>query len=258
MLCCARTDSQQVTSELALVKQRGVLVMLCFPHQDSEFVRVNLERGPMKHVGTAEDFAGFDVDLIQAFAVHLGVKLELRPVSKPSYSELVPALLRNEGDLVASSFSITPEREKVVDFSTPYLRLAELVLTRKGVAIRGPEDLKGKTAAMIAGSSQAERLRALGVADKPFVEVEFTRDKYIAVAEGKADYTVVDDGYMTKKMMDEFSDLAIVLKLGVGAEYAVAVRQGSDLKPALDSFLTELRRSGKLAAIAKTWGRTLE
>jgi ABC-type amino acid transport substrate-binding protein len=104
------------TSTVASVKARGKLVMLCFPHQDNGFISVNLGAGPMPKAGGEKNFQGVDVDIMVGFAQFLGVSLEIRSISVPSYGELIPALLRGDGDVIASSFSVTAERQKVVDF----------------------------------------------------------------------------------------------------------------------------------------------
>ena len=49
------------------------------------------------------------------------------PVSR---DRLIPALLAGEGDLVAANLTVTPERERQVDFSEPYLEdVKEVVVT---------------------------------------------------------------------------------------------------------------------------------
>jgi len=112
--------------DLAAARGRGKLVMLCFAKQDSIFARANLdvmrEQGlTLAKLRDPAHFQGADVDLMKAFAASLGLPLEIRSVTT-SYAELMPALVAGEGDVVASSITITEEREKIVDFSAPYLQ----------------------------------------------------------------------------------------------------------------------------------------
>ncbi|MCO5966762.1 transporter substrate-binding domain-containing protein [Sinorhizobium meliloti] len=44
----------------------------------------------------------------------------------------VPFLVSNRADVVISTFSITPERQKVVDFSVPYASAVQFVAASKG------------------------------------------------------------------------------------------------------------------------------
>src|SRR4051794_15692967 len=83
------------------------------------------------------------------------------PVSR---DRLIPALLAGEGGLVAANLTVTPERERQVDFSAPYLENV------KEVVVTGPaspelatlEDLAGKEVWVRRSSSYRGSLEALG------------------------------------------------------------------------------------------------
>jgi ABC-type amino acid transport substrate-binding protein len=244
--------AQQATSDLAAVKARGKLTVLSFPHQDSEFMSVNLERGPMRKLGGVEDFRGLDVDIMAGFASALGVTLEIRPVATPGYGELIPELLAGHGDVVASSFSITSERLKQVDFSTPYFESRELVVLRQDAKLATAADLKGRKGAAVRGSSQVELMRGLCVAEADLVLAEFTRDNYQAVADGHADFTVVDGG-SPDLVLGDFPGLKTAFPVGDGMRYGFAVRKGSDLLPFLDRHIKKLQASGKLEELRLKW-----
>lgn len=242
----------QDPGELAKVKQRGTLVMVCFPHQENPFVSVNLDHGPMHKVGGVEDFRGLDIDLQAGFARSLGVTLEIRPVSKPGYDELIPDLLDGKGDLIASSFTITPSRAAKVVFSEPYYTVPEVVVVRKGSSIKTEADVAGKKAATVRGSAQSELLRRLGVKEDDLLYVEFTRDNYVAVADGQTELTLLD-GTSVRRILKEFESLEIAFSVGAGISYGVAFRKGSDLAPAFNSYLATLKSSGALESMTLRW-----
>ena len=246
LTAAAQTDP--ATSELEEVRQRGRLVMICFPHQDSEFVSVNLAAGPMARVGDTSSFVGADVDLMAEFAAELGVELEIRPVAEPSYGALIPALLGGDGDLVASSLTITEERRRQVDFSVPYHVVHPVVVTRRDGGPASVDELQGRTAAAIPSSSQEQLLRGLGFGGDRLVPVSFTRDGLLAVAEGQADLVLVDSG-VAGRLLPEFPGLVAAFGLPGEEGYGFAVRPGSNLLPALDAFLAGLSSSGRLAEI---------
>ena len=83
------------------------------------------------------------------------------PVSR---DRLIPALLAGEGDLVAANLTVTPERERQVDFSEPYLgNVREVVVTgpaSPGLATLG--DLAGEEVWVRRSSSYWGSLEALG------------------------------------------------------------------------------------------------
>jgi len=240
-------------SAVTAIKARGKLVMVCFPHQDNPFIQVNLEQGAMKRVGTAADFKGVDVDLMDAFARSLGVQLEIRPVSTPSYAELIPTLLAGPGDVIASSFSVTPERAKQVDFSDRYFEVYQVVLVRKDSKIKGPNDLKGKTAVFVPGAMMEGTARDFGIPPEHVHHQGFTRDVLLEVANKEADFTIIElDDYETRTpLLNEFEDLKVAFRVGKTEPYAFAVPKGSDLREPLNAFIAKVRTSGELAAAIK-------
>lgn len=234
--------------ELAAIRERGRLVMVAFPHQESHFVRADLSKGKMPAFGPADHFAGIDVEVMGLFAESLGVELWVRRASEPSYAALIPDLLGAHGDVIASSLSITDERKKRVVFSRPYHEVYPVVIVRKGSAIRAVRDLAGKVGAAIPGSSQEERLHTLGVPVDLLHPVSFMYENYVAVAEGEADYTLVDSG-SAARVLAKVEGVEIGFRLPGSDFYGYALRPGSDLLPALDGFLEELEASGRLAEI---------
>ncbi|HVR09854.1 MAG TPA: transporter substrate-binding domain-containing protein [Thermoanaerobaculia bacterium] len=225
-------------SSLAEVKARGKLIVLCFPHQESPFIRVRAEVG-LGH------YDGVDYEVMEGFARSLAVALEVRPV-KPSFNALLPALLRGDGDVIASEFSVTEERRKQVDFSVPYFTVHHLVVVPAGSAVRTPADLAGKRASTIVGSSNEEQTRALRPGSISYAD--FTRWSFDALNEGKADFTVQDEPSVWR-LLKLYPNLKVALQLPGAEYYSYAVVPKSDLKPALDRYIEKLRRSGKLDEI---------
>ena len=72
---------------------------------------------PFGSVGTDMTPQGYDIDMAKLIAEKLGAKLELTPVTS---ANRVPFLQTGKVDLVISSLGKNPDREKVIDFSTPY------------------------------------------------------------------------------------------------------------------------------------------
>ncbi len=95
--------------------------------------------------------AGSDVEAAQLLAKDLGVQLE---IVNSTNSARIPNLLSNKADLIISSLSITPERQKAVDFSIPYGAIQAAVGAPKGLKITGIDDLAGKTVAVTRGGPQ--------------------------------------------------------------------------------------------------------
>ena len=88
----------------------------------------------------------------------MGVELQIVEVSGPNR---IPFLMTNKADIVISSFSVTPERAKVVGFSAPYSVNQLVVGAPKSVAISKLGDLAGKRVAVVRGNLQDLELTSL-------------------------------------------------------------------------------------------------
>lgn len=134
-------------NELEAIKSRGVLRALTRNNATCYY------EGP-------HGAAGFEYDLVKAFADDLGVRLELTVTG--SFKEMVPVLLHGKADLIAAGFTRTGAREGRLAFGPGYLQVQQQVVGRRG----GPSpekvaDLVGLPLWVNAGTAYDERLREL-------------------------------------------------------------------------------------------------
>jgi membrane-bound lytic murein transglycosylase F len=86
---------------------------------------------------------GFEYDLAKAFSGYLEVDLEVRTTP---WVDMIDAVNKGEGDLIAASLTATPAREEQVDFSNEYLSVQQrVVLHEDNYTIKDVGDLNGKT-----------------------------------------------------------------------------------------------------------------
>jgi membrane-bound lytic murein transglycosylase MltF len=153
---------------------------------------------------------------------------------------LLRALTAGQIDAVAAQWTITPEREQLVDFSAPYRRnVSEIVVTAPGVpAIGSVEDLSGREVFVRRSSSYAESLRErnrqlerdgrppITLLDAP----ENLEDDDILemVDAGLVAITVVDD-YLAEFWSQIFTGMKVdpTLTLRTGGGLALAFRKNS-------------------------------
>jgi len=113
---------------------------------------------PFGSVGTDMQPQGYDIDMAELLAKSLGVKLKLVPVNS---ANRIPYLTTNKVDMVISSLGKTPEREKVVDFSTAYAPYFQGVFGPADVKVSTPADLNGKTVGATRGALEEIALSQL-------------------------------------------------------------------------------------------------
>ena len=82
-----------------------------------------------------QEYVGFDIELLQAFARKERVNLQIVTMN---FESLVAALASGKVDMIADGIAITEERQKQVDFSDPYMEFRTAAVTlksRTGVAV---------------------------------------------------------------------------------------------------------------------------
>lgn len=104
--------------------------------------------------------AGFEYDLVKAFADSLGVELNIRVVD--DFVRLIPDLMSHRADMAAAGLTVTEERSSEISFSQPYLYSSQQLVYKNGTKKpRLVRELAGKNLAVLANSSHAENLRKI-------------------------------------------------------------------------------------------------
>jgi polar amino acid transport system substrate-binding protein len=123
----------------------------------TKHLRIGIDLGAPFYGFTDEKLqpTGSDVDGARLLAADMGMELEIIQTTNPTR---IPNLQTNKADIIFSSLSITPERAKVVDFSTPYGAIQSVVAAPQSIVLHGFDDLAGKTVAITRGGTQDKDL----------------------------------------------------------------------------------------------------
>ncbi len=129
----ACSDSHKEKKDaLEVIKQRGVLKVGVFS-----------DKPPFGSVDSKGQYQGYDVVIAKRMALDLlgdENKIEFIPVEASARVEFLKA---NKVDIIMANFTRTKEREKVVTFAKPYMKVALGVISKDGV-IKNIEELKDK------------------------------------------------------------------------------------------------------------------
>ena len=239
----------------AMVKRRIIRVLV--PHSKTIYF---VERGQPRGLAY-EAFKAFE-DEINKKRGTLKVNVVFFPTTR---EKLVPDLLAGLGDVVAAGFTITPERDKVVDFAIPSTTkpVSEIVVTGpQSPQLASLDDLAGKEVFVRKSSSYWEHLEQLNARFKkegkaaivlrPAPEDLEDEDLLEMLNAGLFGIAVVDD-YKLEIWSKIFPKIKARPDLAVstGGELAWAIRPNSpQLKAALDAFLKTHRQG-------TTFGNTL-
>jgi polar amino acid transport system substrate-binding protein len=193
---------------------------------------------------------GYDVDIAKELAKDMGVKLE---VVDTTSSNRIPNLQTNKVDVVFCNFTRTLERAKEIAFTDPYVIATEGLLVRTGSGVTSLESMKGRTVAVVKGSTNADVLRERGI-DVKVAEFDSSQVAVLAVKQGQADAMVEDSNYLQYQAKLN-PGLQVVTSDLVPLEYnAFGVKQGDQVwLNYLNQFLFDLSSSGKNLELYRKW-----
>jgi len=99
---------------------------------------------PFESQDSSGNIVGFDIDIMNAICADIKAKCTY---VNQDFDGIIPALLAGKFDVIDSSISITPEREKTIDFTNKYYNTPAAIIAPKD------SDLKGVTKADLAGKT---------------------------------------------------------------------------------------------------------
>ncbi|MBL7174890.1 MAG: membrane-bound lytic murein transglycosylase MltF [Desulfobacteraceae bacterium] len=204
--------------------------------------------------------AGFEYELFTAFSDHLGVELKM---ITPTWEGLINKLKNGHGDIIASSMTITPSREKIVDFSDGSLTIQQMaIFHRDNWNIKKLEDLKGKTIHVRSGTSYEERLGEL-ISDGLDINIKLyedipTEELIRMVAEKEIQVTIADSNIALLNRR-YYPDIKIAFPIEEPQSLGWAVKKGDKaLLSEINKFFKQIMQSGIFAKIYEKYYANVE
>jgi ABC-type amino acid transport substrate-binding protein len=142
------------------------------------------------------DWAGVEAQDAAELATLLGVGFD---ITEYSYDVLPRTLTTGQADIIGAQLFVTPERKRVIDFSTPYYRAGQLFYVRRDSRYQTMAQLNRPGVRFVAGFGTAQLDLARKYLPKAEIEAPPLRGKlilYDPIAEGRADVTMTDASAM--------------------------------------------------------------
>ena len=237
------------TGDLDGMLDRRVIRVLTVNSKTFYFIDKGVQRGIV-----VDYFRVFESELNTKLAAenklkdkNLKVWLVFIPVRR---DQLLPELAAGKGDIAAANLTITPERQKLVDFSGAGLsNVSEVVVTgRASPKVASLDDLSGKSVFVRKSSSYYESLVALNqkftAAKKPPVSLKeapetLEDEDLLEMLNAGLIPIVVVDKHIADFWKQIFPELVVhdSVAIRTGGEIAWALRKGTpQLKAAADDF----------------------
>ena len=215
------------------------------------------------------EYKGLEDSLAEMIAEYLGVDIEFTTVTAATRGELLDS---GDIDAVLATFTITDERKKTWDFSTPYYTDYVSVLVEDSTGIKELADLKDKVVGVSSGSTSARALtKAMidaGVIDGAGFDADsFNADTWkdgisfrqyddypaisTALSAGEIDGFCVDKSILAiyKTEGRSYIDAEFAPQ-----EYGIATKKGSDFSTVCDDLVQGWLADGTIDQLIKDNG----
>ncbi len=196
------------------------------------------------------DLEGSDIDIVREIANAIFGDPERVQYVVLNIADRATALERDQVDVVVNSFTVTCARQRLVEFSAPYMRATQRLLVPRGSGVREAEDLRGRRVCTSLGSTTEGVLRDLGLdvlslTGIPDCMLEMQRGRVAAVS---------SDDVILAGLAAQDPNTEVVGRALDSARYAVGMRPDEpDLVRFVNGVLEAARADGSLAESNQRW-----
>jgi polar amino acid transport system substrate-binding protein len=202
---------------------------------------------------------GMDADLAKALAQAMGLTATVKNVT---FDAIIPGLAANKYDLGMSSFTITQEREKTVDFvSYAIAGTSFFVKSDGGPNVQSLADLCGEKVAAERSTTQAADATAQDkkckAAGKPGVSVSVFPDENgvnLALSSGRATVAMADSPPAAYAVEQSDGQFKLTGKQYGTALYGIAMPKGNGMAKPVQGALKAVMADGAYDRIFSYWG----
>jgi polar amino acid transport system substrate-binding protein len=247
---------EQPADLLSEIQDRGVLRVATDPQYPPQSA-LNEETG---------EWEGYDIDVAREIANRLGVEVEF---VTPGWETIIAGNWGDQWDLSVGSMTVTPERNEVLHFATPYYYTPAAIAVREEDAATMTDiesDFDGASIGVCGGCTYEFYLD--GSLEIPGEEIEFVIDN-ADVRTYNTDVPAIKDLEVGRldAAMSSLTTLQGAQEEGSAIEIvgnvffeplSVAVDRNSSLDPTsfveeLDRIIQEMHSDGTLSALSEQW-----
>ena len=196
------------------------------------------------------EFEGFDVDLANAMAEVMGVKVKFVDAE---WQGLLAGLNKGDFDMLMTCMSKSETRGQNVNFSDSYYSLADvMVVGMDNQVIKSAADLQGQTVGVQLGSGSEQAVDAM-TGFKEIKRYNYNPEAFLDLKNGRIDALVVGYAYAVNQIKADPSYKVVGEPLAE-AEIVVVMSKGADaLTAKVNEALTEARKNGAYDKAYATW-----
>ena len=220
---------------------------------------INATYPPMEYKDPESNtFKGLDIDLVDALAAKLGLKVER---TDGLFAQLTPALTTGRTDFILSGMTDTPARRETMDFVN-YMRAGAMFYVLTSSTIKDPVELCGKKIATVRSTTYPGQVKdwsdancvAAGKGPIEVVGTESSPDARLQLKQGRVDAAVQGGETIPFTSKQEGGIYRVIGKPMTVVYYGAAFRKtDSDFRDAVADAMQELIKDGTYGKIFEKW-----
>jgi polar amino acid transport system substrate-binding protein len=205
-----------------------------------------------------ESGEGYEAAVAYAVAAELGFAPEDVVWVRTSFDEAIAPGVKNF-DFNLQQYSITDDRKKSVDFSSPYYETAQTVITVKGskaASAKTIADLKGLTIGAATGTTSFDAIEKVIKPTSGAQVFNSNDDAKAALVAGQVDAIVVDLPtalYLTAVELDGGQIIGQLDGAAAGDKFGLVLDKDSKLTAKVSAAVDALKANGTLKKLQDKW-----
>jgi polar amino acid transport system substrate-binding protein len=197
---------------------------------------------------------GFDVDLVDLVAKKLGVTQDI--VDTPFEGIKSGEDLKvGKCDIAAAGMTITPERQKVIDFTEPYFDATQAMVEKQGANYPSLDSLRGKKLGVQSGTTGKDYVDAHKPSGVSVIEYDDLATLQQALATGQIDAAVDDLPVWLDYLKKNPGRFQLATQFDTGEQYGFGIAKGGNptLVRIANQVISKAKSDGTYARLYKKW-----
>lgn len=240
---------------LTIVILASLMLTACAPKTKTVIVAVENAYPPFNYIDEATGEAvGWDYDTVREICKRINCVPEFK---EAAWDGIFPAMQAGEYDWLADGVTYTEERDKIVDFSIPYVTVGQTLLVRADET-NTLDDFKTK-ADLLVGTQIGTTNEIVAKETFPDKEIQSFEDfsaVVLALIANDIDGVVIDNVSASGYMGANVGKLKIGAQITSDEKLAFVFPPGSELVAQVNSALQAMIDDGTLEQLNKKWGLT--
>lgn len=240
---CAAADGEEGASSARaphLVKEGDLTVCTDMPYE------------PFESMKNGEP-VGFDIDLVREVAGELDLRLAVQDTDFDAIQS-GDALNSDTCDVAISAMTITGERARVLDFSSPYFDASQALVVPKGSGIESLDELAGERIGVQGGTTGELYVTDNAPSSADVMPLDDAAAMEYALTRGIVDAAVYDNTVVGDVVANN-PDFEVTAEFDTGEQYGMAVKKNGnvELLRSINKVLAALKENGGYDKIYATW-----